>query len=315
MGVDATRPTFNFEPKYTVTISHREDWTKGPGAPPEVKGLVCFTDGSKMKEGTGPGVYGKSVKRRLSFSLGRYATVFQAEIYGILACVNEIQSLVRPEKHASICSDSQAVLKSLQATRTTSLLVQQCQKALNDISTRYVVGLFWVPGHAGIRGNEVADELARGGSVRGFLGPEPALGVSRRDVQHRLNRWLINQQWARWRDPGSTQRQARELISGHDLDAKAKLMSFSRTQSRVVIGLLTGHNTLRRQLHLLGLADSPLFRRCGAEEETSAHILCECEALASLRHAYLRCFFLEPEDIKSISLGAIWNFSKAMGLP
>jgi len=38
-------------------------------------------------------------------------------------------------------------------------------------------------------------------------------------------------------------------------------------------------------------------------EETSAHILCERKALASVRHAYLGSFFLEPEDIKSISLG------------
>jgi len=49
-------------------------------------------------------------------------------------------------------------------------------------------------------------------------------------------------------------------------------------------------------------------------EETSAHILCECEALASLRHVYLGFFFLEPEDIRSLGLGAIWNFSKATGL-
>ena len=78
--------------------------------------------------------------------------------------------------------------------------------------------------------------------------------------------------------------------------------------------LLTGHNTLRRHLHLTGLSDSPLCRY-GAQEETSAHILCECEALALLRHVYLVSFFLEPEDINSISLGAIWNFSKATGLP
>jgi len=91
-------------------------------------------------------------------------------------------------------------------------------------------------------------------------------------------------------------------------------MSLNRTQSRAVTGLLTGHNTPRRHLHLLGLSDSPLFRRCGAEEETSAHILCEREALASLRHVYLSPF-LEPEDIKSISLGAILNFSKATGFP
>jgi hypothetical protein len=61
-------------------------------------------------------------------------------------------------------------------------------------------------------------------------------------------------------------------------------------------------------------ANSPLSRRCGVKEKTSAHILCECEALASHRHAHLGSF-LEPEDIKSISMGAIWNFSKATGLP
>jgi hypothetical protein len=33
------------------------------------------------------------------------------------------------------------------------------------------------------------------------------------------------------------------------------------------------------------------------EDETSAHILCECETLASLRHAYLGSFFMEPRDI------------------
>jgi len=93
----------------------------------------------------------------------------------------------------------------------------------------------------------------------------------------------------------------------------ARCMSFNRTQSRAVIGLLTGHNTPRRHLHLMGLSDIPLCR-CGAQDETSAHILCECEALASLRHVYLGSFFLEPEDIKSISLAAIWNFSKVTGL-
>ena len=58
-----------------------------------------------MKEGTGAGVFGQSVKRRLSVSLGRYTTVFQAEIYAILACVHEIQLQNRPEIYISICSD------------------------------------------------------------------------------------------------------------------------------------------------------------------------------------------------------------------
>jgi len=65
----------------------------------------------------------------------------------------------------------------------------------------------------------------------------------------------------------------------------------------------------------MGLSDSPLCRRFGAEDDTSVHILCEYEALTSIRHAYLRCFFLEPEDIKNISLGANWKFNKVTGLP
>ena len=86
----------------------------------------------------------------------------------------------------------------------------------------------------------------------------------------RLSPCLVNQHWARWRGLGDTQRQAGELISGPSLGAKAKFLSFNRTQSRVVTGLLTGHNTLRRYLHLLGLLDSPLCRACGVKAETSA---------------------------------------------
>jgi hypothetical protein len=78
---------------------------------------------------------------------------------------------------------------------------------------------------------------------------------------------------------------------------------YNRTQSRVVIGLLTGHNTLRRHLHLLGLTSSRLCKRCGEDAETSANILCEREALASLRHTYLGSVFLYLEDVRSQSLG------------
>jgi len=147
-----------------------------------------------------------------------------------------------------------------------------------------------------------------------FLGPKPALGVSRWDLQKRLGRWLANQHGAQWRGLGDTQRQAREFISGPSLGTRAKFIAFNRIQSRVVTGLLKGHNTLKRPLYLLGLLDSPLCKKCGVGEETSAHILCECEALASLRHAYLGSFFLEPEDIRSLGLGAVRNYCSVAGL-
>jgi len=129
-----------------------------------------------------------------------------------------------------------------------------------------------------------------------------------------LKRWMEKQHLTLWRGPCSTQRQARELISGPDLAIGARLLYFNRTQSTVVIGLLTGHNTLRRHLYIMGLSNNPTYRKCGTEEETSVHILCECEALASLRHAYLGSFFLDPEEIRVLGVGAIWNFAKGTGL-
>jgi ribonuclease HI len=112
-----------------------------------------------------------------------------------------------PEKHVSICSDSLAALKALGAVRTTSPLVCQCQEALNDISTRYAVRLYWVPGHARVKGNETADRLARCGSANSFVGPEPVLGVSKRDLGNKIGRWLMGQHVRRWRELGPSQRQ------------------------------------------------------------------------------------------------------------
>jgi hypothetical protein len=66
--------------------------------------------------------------------------------------------------------------------------------------------------------------------------------------------------------------------------------------------------------HIMGLADSPLCRKCGAGEETSAHVLCECEALATLRHICLGSFCLDPENVRDLSLRAIWNFFRRTGL-
>ena len=90
---------------------------------------------------------------------------------------------VRPEKYVTICSDNQAALRSVQADKTTSPLVPQCHKALNNISARHTVGLYWVPGCAGVRGNEMADKLLREGSVQKFVGSEPSLGDCRQNIR------------------------------------------------------------------------------------------------------------------------------------
>ena len=82
MEVDVMRPTLNFEPKYRVTMFTREEWTRGTGTPPVVKGLFWFTDESRTMEGTGTEVYEQSFEEvsvflkqcKLQFFRLRYMT-------------------------------------------------------------------------------------------------------------------------------------------------------------------------------------------------------------------------------------------------
>jgi hypothetical protein len=104
----------------------------------------------------------------LIIALEKHVTVFQAEIYAILACAYENQTDVRREKYISIYSGSQAALKALEAARTMSPLVWQCQRVLNDVSTYHSVGLLSVPRYCGICGNEIANEMTEG-SVYQFV--------------------------------------------------------------------------------------------------------------------------------------------------
>ena len=75
-----------------------------------------------------------------------------------------------------------------------------------------------------------------------------------------IRRWLVNQHLVWWRCLGSTLRETRELISEPCLGAQARVLSFNGTESRDITGLLTGHNTLRRHLHLIRLSDIPLYK-------------------------------------------------------
>jgi hypothetical protein len=92
-------------------------------------------------------------------------------------------------------------------------------------------------------------------------------------------------------------------------------LSFNRIQSRIVTGLLTGHNTLKRHIYIMGRMGIPLCRRCGEEEKTSANVLCEFEDSSTLRHTYLDSFSLDSKDVRSLSHGAIRKFIKGTGLP
>jgi ribonuclease HI len=121
--------------------------------------LIWFTDGSKTDSGTGSGISGIRLKRSFSFPLGKYATVFQTEIYAILQCACENIRRAYKHKWIFISFDSQAELRALNSPKVISGLVAECLDALSALACLNEGTLIWVPGHCGIPGNEEADSL------------------------------------------------------------------------------------------------------------------------------------------------------------
>jgi len=109
--------------------------------------LIWFIDGSRANLGTGSGIFGLRPNRSFSFPLGRFATVFQTEIYAILQFACENIRRAYKNKQILIFSDSQAALKALCGPKVTSRLVAECLDALSTLASLNEVTLTWVPGH------------------------------------------------------------------------------------------------------------------------------------------------------------------------
>jgi hypothetical protein len=128
----------------------------------------------------------------------------------------------------------------------------------------HTVGLYWVPGHAGMRGNEIADKLIRDGSVQQFVGPEPFLGVSKQNIRRKIKRWMENQHLVLWRGPCGTQRQAQELLALTWLQGPNYCPLIGHNPGLLLASLLD--ITPWEDIYIMGLSNNPTCRKCGNEE-------------------------------------------------
>ncbi|KAJ8913267.1 hypothetical protein NQ315_012885 [Exocentrus adspersus] len=141
-----------------------------------------------------------------------HASVFQAEVFAISACVSENLKRDYSNQHIQICTDSQAALHALKSPRITSQVVLECTNSLAALGQRNKVRLVWVPGHSGVAGYEEADVLARKGSSDTLTVPKPAIGLPYSyplgSIDNYWTREKCQEDWSR----GIGLRQARLLI-------------------------------------------------------------------------------------------------------
>jgi len=307
---DRMAPRRVTEKRFRVEISSEESTGEGR--------ILCFTDGSRMA-GTGYSGAGILVEgeggeegRERALSLGVWATVFQAEVRAILECVRMVEEMgIRGG--ITICSDSQAAIKALAARRVCSRLVLECRRELDKAGRSREVVLRWVRGHSGVEGNERADALARRGAEMAPVGQEPVVGLAWATCVTLLKEWGRGTHATRWRELEDC-RQSRELMRGPQGTLAREVEGWGRSGLRVLVGALTGHNMLRRHAHRMGLAEESSCRRCGRAEETSYHVLGECEGYARLRWEVFGRDVLTRADIRTAKVGMLWRFVKGAGV-
>ena len=164
----------------------------------------------------------------------------------------------------------------------TSKLMLECLNNVNELSERNNVRTIWVPGHQGIAGNEKADELAREGSNKKLIGPEPAFGIT-----YASQRQLIRDTFTRRHDELwkrlDNRKHCKNFIVRSNKRTTNFLLNKSRIELRSIIGLITGHRKLSKHLHKMTLSHDSSCRRCNEEEETPIHLFINCPALVATR--------------------------------
>jgi ribonuclease HI len=180
-----------FDRTFSVDFSTREDWFTECVDLIAPYGLVFFTDGSLCGGRAGACVIYDILNVMESYAFGTHATVFQSEVYAILACLEYCISKGIVNRAISICSDGRAALLALKSHAVSSRAVLQCGNSIQELALSNSVRLVCVPGHCGILENEKADALARAVLGSAFVEPEPCLPLAHSSAKRREREWLL----------------------------------------------------------------------------------------------------------------------------
>ena len=295
---------------FTIVIPSRDDWGNLHVSVSDT--IKVFTDGSFKDDQAGAGIFCDKPSIEEILSLGKYPTVFQAEIVAIFRAAELLLEKGISGKTVIILSDSQAALKALDNYWVSSLLVDSCWNILQNLGANNALTLSWVPGHSGIEGNEKADELARRGSENELIGPEPCLPLSDSFFRMRVKQWMGTRHKRIWKDL-KTCEQTRDYLVEPNNSVSNAIWKLPKPKMRIVVGIITGHCLVNKHLHNLKITQSSLCDKCNSDEESAFHLVCLCPSYARLRLKVLGDHTLNLDQYRALSVNDILKFVELTG--
>jgi ribonuclease HI len=134
----------------------------------EEQTIQIYTDGSKNEQRVGAGVAifsGQKLITKLQYKLDSRCSNNQAEQLAIVKALETLETIeieeIKPHT-AIILTDSRISLDSIKNGYNHSHLTEETRKRLTKLErTNWKITFAWVKAHAGILGNELADQLAK----------------------------------------------------------------------------------------------------------------------------------------------------------
>ena len=313
-GSDTIAQQFNWDHKYTLDQESFKE-----GKPDDEADINIYTDGSQnARHDTGAGfvIYNKTTEPPLtekSFYLGRFATVFQSEVYAIYKAADNMLGENCSGKTITIFSDSSAALQAINKNTIVSQLVLDATITLNSLAEQNTVTLKKVAAHSSHLGNDRADFLAKEGAkdTENPVPDQPLVSnqVIRNELRAKVQEFW-NQEWMTRVDC----RQTRHFFPTIDVKLSKQIISCGRRTMSALVQFLTGHNFMRRHESIIyqGYNDPEGLAYCNFCEQdldqSSYHIFAECETFADHRQRWFGARELSlPFDVL-LTVGNILGF-------
>ena len=250
--------------------------------------VKVYTDGSKLQGRVGAGFYAEhpnNSPKQAFFNLGKHGTMFQAEVLAIPEVAKNLLLEKMHNQSIVLLVDSQEAIKSLIKRTVTPITVLNCIRNLNQLGKQNHVSIAWIPGHASVHGNEVADHVAKSESKSEMHGPEPFITVPYSSCVSTVKDWSTN----RWKSMWNKRKDClkmKESVGCTSSRLTIRLLYLKRPQLNRVVQVLTGHCNLQRHKKTTGRAESSMYRKCCLEDETPNHHVGNCKLYQDIRVKY-----------------------------
>ena len=275
-------------------------------------------DKSSGKEKTGAGFVVMKGKKMLisnkkwvafDYKLRDKNTVFQAEIFAVkMLCITMLahtegshERWITKDDSMDIYCDSRSAILALNSISVSSGLVGETIELLNELAQEVKsLTIRWIRGHQRHIGNDRADIMARRGRDRSEPPVPDSPKIAKATVKSELDLAAKRLWKVMWNMDPSCRQTKDWFPHGPRPGFAFEVLRLPRPICSQIIHFVTGHNFLRRHQAIIdaenlrrleqfeGLGDDEEFHEamdpivacslCGQDEETSYHIMCQCQA-------------------------------------